>query len=131
MARKKGRTLTRLELEIMQVVWGQDEVTVEEIRSVLEEQGRPLALPSIRTMLGILQEKGYVTRRRLGRKHAYRAIISAERARRRILRDILDRAFDGSVLDLVAALVKADMVSDENLARISQLIEQHDRGAEQ
>lgn len=131
MARKKGRTLTRLELEIMQVVWGHNEVTVEEIRRELGQQGKPLALPSIRTMLSILQEKAYVTRRRLGRKHLYRPLVSAERARRRILRDILDRAFEGSALSLVAALVKAEMVSDEELARISQLIEQHDRGVEQ
>jgi len=129
MATRKGRTLTRLELEIMQVVWQHEEVTVEEIRQELEQKGKSLALPSIRTMLGILLEKGYATRRRLGRKHAYRALISAERARKRILKDILERAFDGSALSLVAALVKAEMVSDEELVQISQLIGEHDRGA--
>lgn len=129
MAGKKARPLTRLELEIMQVVWGKDEVTVEQIQRELRERDRPLALPSIRTMLSILQQKGYVTRRRLSHAYHYRALVSADKARKRILKDILDRAFDGSALDLVAALVKADMVSEEELEQISKLIGEHDRGA--
>ena len=129
MARRKTRTLTELELEIMQVVWKQREATVEDIRQALEESGRPLALPSIRTMLGILQDKAYVTRRLAGRGHAYRPIVSAQQGRKRILKDIIERGFDGSALSLVAALVNGGMVSRRELEKVKRLIRQHERGA--
>ena len=73
MARRKSRTLTELELEIMQVVWDEEEVTSEVVASALAKTGQPLAPPSVRTMLGILQEKGYVSRRREGRGYIYTA----------------------------------------------------------
>ena len=96
MARRKTRTLTEVELEIMQVVWQRAEVSVGDLQQTLEGQGKPLALPSIRTMLSILQEKGYVTRRGQGRGHLYRAKVPRTEAEKRILRDIVKRAFRGS-----------------------------------
>jgi BlaI family penicillinase repressor len=127
--RKRTGTPTALELEILQVVWELGEGTVEGIRTALGDRGRPLAPPSIRTMLAILQEKGYVTRGKVSRAHVYRALLSEEKTKKRILADIVERAFAGSAADLVAALVRAEMVSDEELRQIRQLIEEHDRGA--
>lgn len=129
MVRKRTGTLTALELEIMQVVWELGEGTVEEIRSALEARGRPLAPPSIRTMLAILQEKGYATRGKVSRAHVYRALVSEEKAKKRILKDIVERAFAGSAASLVAALVRADMVSDQELRQIRRLIGEQSRGA--
>jgi predicted transcriptional regulator len=127
--RHRTATPTALELAIMQVVWELGEGTVEEVRAALERRGRPLAPPSIRTMLTILQEKGYLTRGKVSRAHVYRALVSEEKVGVRILKDILERAFDGSVLELVAALVRADMVSDAELKQIGQLIKERDKGA--
>ncbi len=127
MARRESRTLTQLELEIMLTVWGEDEVTVNDISDRLSEAGHPLALPSIRTMLSILQDKGYVRRRKEGRAHIYSAVVSGEQARKRILRDIIERAFDGSASHLVTALVNAGMVSERELEEARRLIEERDK----
>jgi len=124
MARRKTRTLTELELEIMQVVWKHGEATVEEIRRALDAENKPLALPSVRTMLSILQSKGYVTRREDGRRHVYRPRVSQDRARKSILKDVVERAFEGSVLDLVAALIDTRMVSKGELDEVWRLIRQ-------
>ncbi len=110
----------------MHVLWQQEEVTVEEVRRAFEEAGRPLALPTIRTMLAILRKKGYVTRRRCGRGHVYRATVSADQARKCILKDILERAFEGSALSLVAALVNTKMVSRKELEKIRELIRKYE-----
>ena len=131
MARRKKRTLTELELEIMQIVWQQDEVTVKALCEKFERSDRPLALPSIRTMLGILQDKGYVKRRPFGRGYAYSATVSADQARTSILKDIIERAFNGSASTLVTALVNSDMVSDGELKKVRQLVKQHEKGAEE
>ena len=122
MARRKSKTLTEVELEIMQVVWRSDEVFVNDISKALAEAGKPLAESSIRTMLAILQEKGHVARRRAGPGHAYRAIVSRKQARKRIVKDLLDRAFEGSAMDLVAALIDERSVSKADLDAVKKLI---------
>jgi len=124
MARRKTRTLTTLELEIMHVIWRNGRTSVEAIRQALAKTSKPLALPSIRTMLGILQEKGYVTRTRKGRAYLYRPVVSAEKAKKRILDDVIERAFDGSAWSLVAALVDSRTVSAKELEKIRELIDQ-------
>jgi len=131
MARRRKRKLTELELEIMRIVWKREEVTVKDLFEALEDAGRPLALPSIRTMLSILQDKGYVKRRSVGRGHAYRAAVSAHEGRRRILKDIIERAFEGSAASLVTALVNGELVSGRELDEVKQLIEQHEKGADE
>lgn len=128
MVRRKSKTLTELELEIMQIIWRTQEATVEDIRKVLKESGRALALPSIRTMLGILQDKGYVTRRRLGRGHAYRAVVEAKQAEKTILQDVIDRVYDGSAANLLAALLSQGMVRKGDLADARDLIRQQRGG---
>jgi predicted transcriptional regulator len=125
MARRKTKTLTELELEIMRVVWSKEEVTVEDIRRDLEERGKPLALPSVRTMLAILQEKGYVARRPLGRGFAHRARVRREDARESIVRDVIERAFDGSALGLVATLMSGELVSKGEIRKVKDLIWRH------
>ncbi len=134
MARRRTRTLTEFELEIMQVVWQQEEITVEEVRQALEEQGKRFALPTIRTMLTILERKGYVTRRNLGvgrgRIHAYRAVVSQDKALKRILKDMVERAFEGSAMRLMAALVKGNMISSQELAKVRKLIREREKGKE-
>ena len=53
---KKTPLLTGLELELMQIIWKNEDVSVEFLRQQLADSGRPLALPSIRTMLTILKK---------------------------------------------------------------------------
>ena len=127
MARRRSRTLTELELEIMRIIWKRGETAVEDIRQALDEAGAPLALPSIRTMLAILQEKGYLTRRAEGRHHLYSASVSEHQAQKSILKDIIERAFDGSAMDLVSALVDTRMVSKKDVGEVKRIILQAER----
>ncbi len=129
MARTRTRTgtLTQIELEIMRIVWRDEETTVPELQQALETAGRPVALPTIRTMLGILEGKGYVTRRTGRRRHVYRAAVSAGQAQKGILKDIIERAFEGSALSLVTALVNGEMVSKKELRKVAKLIENREK----
>ncbi|MFT4639847.1 MAG: BlaI family penicillinase repressor [Verrucomicrobiales bacterium] len=125
--RNHNSLLTELELQIMGVVWDRTpDSSVEEIRSALEADGRPLALPSVRTMLGILQEKGYLSRRPEGKRFRYKAEISRPVAQQSLVRDVVDRAFDGSALDLVAALIDTRAVSEQELQEVKKLIANHE-----
>jgi len=73
-------------------------------------------------MLSILAEKGYVSRKKAGRGYVYRAKVSREKARRSIVSDMVERAFDGSALGLVAALLDTRMVSDKDVEEVKRLI---------
>ncbi len=126
MARRKSRTLTELELEIMQVVWDEEEVTSEVVASALAKTGQPLAPPSVRTMLGILQEKGYVDRRREGRGYVYSALVSANEARKSFLEDLMVRVFEGSPLTLLASLLGSGMISSRDVQKVKELIRKHE-----
>jgi predicted transcriptional regulator len=129
MRSKKKQPMTELELDIMGIVWKRGEATVNDVSEALAEAGRPLAPPSIRTMLTILHDKGYVARRPEGRGHVYSPAVSADEGRRRILKDIIQRAFEGSASGLVTTLVKGNLVSARELDQVKRLIEKKERGA--
>ena len=127
MPRRKTPHLTQLELEIMDAIWDTDDATVESIRAHLDAGGRELALPSIRTMLGILTEKGYADRRSEGRKHIYFALVPREEARTRMLGDLTEKLFAGSPLDLVSTLINNKMVDRDDLKKVKAMISQAER----
>lgn len=126
MARSKSQTLTPLEMEIMKILWKAPGATVEELQRELDLTGRPLALPSIRTMLGILENKQYVGREAAGRAFQYSAMVSRAEAQRSILKEVVDRAFDGSALGLVAALIDRKLVSKKELKQVKELLAKHE-----
>ncbi len=127
MARRKARTLTEVELEFMQVVWPEREVTTEQVRVALRRQGRGLSDGSVRKVLSILVEKGYLTRRREGRGFYYRAKVPEGTASRSMVLDLLKRAFGGSAALMMAALFDAEAVGDEEMPKIKKLIAEQER----
>ena len=61
--RKPSATLTPQELAIMKIVWGFDTVTVREVYEALRKT-RPIAYTTVMTMMNVLEDKGYLRRRR-------------------------------------------------------------------
>lgn len=126
MARRKSRTLTEVELEFMQEIWRVGEVTTDDVVDALRRRGRKLTDGSVRKVLSILQAKGYVSRRPLGRAFIYWATVPQAQASRSMVMDLVERVFDGSAALMVAALVEGASVSDEELARIKRLIDRRE-----
>ena len=122
MPRRKTRTLTEVELEFMQVIWGAGEVTTEDVMNALRTQGRDLSDGSVRKMLSILVEKGYLTRRREGRSFLYKPAVGKDQATQSMAADLLRRAFGGRAALMVAALMEGSDVREEDIAEIKKLI---------
>ena len=123
MARRRSKTLTELELEIMQVIWeAREPIGVEDIRARLKEQGNAYAPATIRTMLGILRDKRYLTRKKSGRGFLYQALVDREKAQSGIVADLLHRVFDGSAAALTAALLGSGKVTRKELNAIHRLL---------
>jgi len=81
---------------------------------------------AVRTLLRILCDKGHVAFRRVGKKYVYRAKAARRRVGRDAFRRLLQVYFDDSLEDALAAHLTdpSATLSDEELARLSKLIEQ-------
>ena len=128
MARRKARTLTEVELEFMQVVWAAEgDVTTDDVLDALRRRGRELADGSVRKVLSILVAKGYLSRRRRGRGFLYRAKVARDQAARRMVGDLLRRAFGGAVTGMIAALLDGRTVDPREMDKIKRLIAERER----
>ena len=117
--KKDSKALTRLELEIMQVLWEQGGSTVAEVQRVLKAE---LAYTTVQTMLNVLWRKEKVKRVSEGRAFRYEAIVSRERARGSAVHDLVSRMFGGSSEALLMAMVDTRQISAEDLERLAEKV---------
>ena len=130
MARWKSRTLTEGELDFMRVLWEAGEATPEMIQNTLIDTGRTLTGGTVRNVLAVMIEKGYVTRRKKGKTYLYRAKIDEEHALKNMAQDLLKNAFRGSESLMIGALLKNSDVEKEELDEIERLIADRNRREE-
>ena len=115
MARKRQEGMTDRETELMHVIWSHDEATVEEVRARVKGD---LADSTVRTMLSIMERKGYLSSRLQGRLRVYRALIERKEAQSSALRAMTRRLFQGSPDLLIARLIEDEDISIEELDRM-------------
>ena len=118
---KRAPQLTRLELQIMQVLWDNGACTVQTVQQKLP--GEPLAYTTVQTMLNILVRKGKLRRQREGRAFLYTAAESEAKARKETLRDLIDRMFGGRSEELVMSLLKSREINTKKLAELAKRFE--------
>ena len=118
---KETAGLTKLELQIMQVIWRRGASSVAEVQDGLEQT---LAYTTVQTMLNILERKGKLTRRLKGRAYIYSAAETESRALSHAVRDLVDRMFGGSTEELVMSLVKSRQLDAEKLAELSRKLKE-------
>lgn len=112
---------TDAELAILRVLWAHGPSTVREVQSHLDtDQGYTTVLKHLQIML----EKELVTRDESGRAHVYAAAIAEANTQRRLVDDLLDRAFGGSAQQLVMRALSTEEVSQEELSKIRDMLNQ-------
>jgi predicted transcriptional regulator len=124
--RPSGTALTKLELELMQVIWRQGSSTVSAVQA---ELSRPLAYTTVQTMLNILERKGKLRRELQGRAYVYSARVTEARALGQGVRDLIDRMFGGSSEELVMSLLKSGQIDAKRLAELTQRFDEEERKA--
>jgi len=118
-------TLTPQELAIMKVVWRLDKATVRDVYEALRDQ-RPIAYTTVMTMMKILEDKGYLKKVLVDRAHVYRPAQKRQQVVGAMVRDFLDRVFDGAPADLLVHLAKDNKLTDKQRRIVKQLIEEID-----
>ncbi len=119
--KKPNTTLTPLELDIMKVVWQRGEVTVREVYEALLEH-RKIAYTTVMTMMNLLEGKGHLGKRREEPAFVYRATRSQRVVVRSMVREFLDRVFDGSAQPLLVHLVEDRKLSEDELDQLLRKI---------
>ncbi len=112
MARPASETLTGREAQVMDAIWRLGEATAEQVREALPQ---PLHDSTVRTLLRVLESKGYLRHEARGKSFVYRAVIGRQKAQRHALRDLLGRLFSGSAEDLVLRLIEDERITLEQL----------------
>lgn len=113
---------TDAELALLRVLWQRGPSTVREVHDRLDDVGYTTVLKQLQIML----DKGLVTRDESSRAHVYSAAVEQDRMQRRMVDDLLDRAFGGSARQLVAHALSGDDVSHDELEAIRSLIDELD-----
>ena len=118
-------TLTPQELAIKKVVWRLEKVTVRDVYEALRET-RQIAYTTVMTMMKILEEKGYLKKSAADRAHVYRPAKPRQQVIGGMVREFLDRVFDGASDGLLLHLAKDNKLTDKQKRIVKQLIEELD-----
>jgi predicted transcriptional regulator len=127
MRRSQSRRPTNAELNILRVLWRRGPSTVREVHAGLD-RGPAVGYTTVLKLLQIMAEKGLVTRDASVRSHVYRARASEVVTQRRLVSDLLERAFGGSALGLVMQALSAKRPSSQELRQIRELLEELNGG---
>ena len=122
MSKNKVQRLGDLQLRIMKVLWARGEATVAEVLDNLDDDDASLAYTTIATMLRKMETRGLVTHRIEGRSFIYKAKVAAEEVSRGLADHLVDRLFEGSLLEAVQHLLTTREVSRAELRELERLI---------
>ena len=107
--------LGQQELQIMKVVWDRERVTVRDVYQALLER-RQIAYTTVMTMMGILEQKGYL-KRTAGEDRAY--VYEPAKSRKKVLRamvsEFVERVFGGSANPLMVHLIEDEYLTSKDL----------------
>ena len=108
------------ELEVMEVLWERGSATVAEVRDALADE---MAYTTVLTVLRRLEEKGYVGHDEEGRAHRYRPLVERVQARESALERLTRKLFQGSPELLLTHLVSQKKLSEAELRRLRDIVE--------
>lgn len=122
---KDNQTLTRVEMEIMNHLWQINKPA--SVRELLESYDAPKpAYTTIGTYMKILTQKGFVKPEKHeddGKTFFFSPLVSHEDYRRRVMSEVKDTFFGGSVSSLVRFFVKEEEIDDAELKELMSLIQ--------
>jgi BlaI family penicillinase repressor len=114
--------LSRRERQIMDILFARGRATGQEIQVSLLDKPN---YSSVRTILRVLERKGYVRHVEEGMRYVYEPTVAREEASRSALQRIIRTFFDGSAKEAVAALLDpaAFHLTEKELSELARIID--------
>lgn len=117
---------TASELEILQVLWERGPSTVREVHEALRGK-RPMGYTSVLKLMQIMTAKGTLRRNEEQRAHVYEAVEPAEKTKRQLALDVLQRVFEGSASDLMMHALSGRKASKEEIEEMRRMLSEYER----
>ena len=121
---------TDAELAILRVLWARGPSTVREVHTDMADT-RTVAYTTTLKLLQVMTAKGLVTREERGPQHLYRPRHSEQQTQRRLVRDLVDRAFGGSTTQFVLQALASRKTSPKELDDIRKLLDAYGKDTEE
>jgi BlaI family penicillinase repressor len=119
--RPRSTTLTDQELEIMKIVWQLEKATVRDVYEALLER-RKIAYTTVMTMMKILEQKQYLKKNMEDRAYVYCPTRPKNQVIRGMVREFVDRVFNGSAQPLLLHLVEDRCLTEKELRELERSI---------
>src|SRR5579871_1575327 len=113
---------TDRELEALKVLWQRGEVTVRDLWSEMTAAEDDLAYTTVLSLLQVMEQKGLVGHKRIGKAYAYFAKVRREPTVRKLAGGFLHKVFDGAVDEYLAHVLDARKLTDGELRRLDAMI---------
>src|SRR5688572_19769937 len=112
--------LSRRERQIMDIVYARGQATAAEVVAALPD---PPSYSAVRALLRILEQKGHLRHQEDGPRYVFVPTVSRDRARKSALRNLVRTFFDGSPAQAAAALIDQADLTEDDAARLAEMIE--------
>ena len=127
MTKQATQRPTDAELAILRVLWERGPSTVRQVHEILSKVRLNVYTTTLKLMQ-IMADKGLVRRDKSQRAHVYQPVFTEAETQKRLVGDLLDRAFSGSTASLLMQALSAKEASAEELAQIRQILDEVERG---
>jgi BlaI family penicillinase repressor len=124
--KKKTIHLTRLELEVMEIIWRLGAPSVREVQESISEKKRP-AYTTIQTIMQRLEQKDAIRRsRKIGNAFLFEPLITQKSVYRKIVDELLD-LFGGSAQPVIAHLMESGKLTLEDLKAVEESVKKQEK----
>ena len=119
--KSKKPVLAGQELEIMKVVWRLEQATVRDVYEDMLKH-RKIAYTTVMTMMKILETKGYLHKSQDDKAHLYSPTKPKQQVIQGMVREFIDRVFNGSAEPLLAHLVDDEKLTAHDLEELTRIV---------
>ena len=127
MPRPPSSQPTEVELQILRILWGQGSSTARQIHNQLADV-RDTNYSTTVKMLSVMLDKELVRRDDTVRPQVFRPAVTQQRTQQQMLKDLIQKVYDGSAGSLVLQALASQKASPKELAEIRQLLDQLEGG---
>lgn len=122
MVRPAASGLTDHELAIMQILWEDSPLTVNDILERFPREPKP-AYTSLLTAVQSMEKKELISHQKDGKAYRYQPVLKKSKYKKSALRRLLDHVFENDTYDLALNLLKHETLSKEEIENLKILLE--------
>jgi len=114
---------TKSEMEVLQLLWQHGPSTVRFVHDTLNEQKEEaIQYTSTLKLMQVMTEKGMLERDETNMKHIYRPALEEDKTKGAMLERFVDSMYNGSVSNMMMALLGNDKTSKEELEKMKEML---------